>query len=387
MKKVNLLHVVTYLSDGGLEKVVYMIARNLDVKSFTQYVVVLSKSDNRFLEGNFRSENIPVYFFDFDNRLFNIKSIFKNVTELWKLSSLIKKNKIDVIHSHDFFPAFISRLGYLLSFLRFYRVKRNLVTLHNLFFWLRWPHHFINRMLSVFTDYIVCVSNAVRNYSLRRDKIKESKYRVIYNGVEAERYVYDKSVISKYQKEFDFTSENLIVSNIGVLSIRKGQKYLISAFGNLVKRYDHIRLLIFGSEREHEKEIAVEIHNLIIDLNIEKFVKIIPPRDDINKIYNIFDIYVMPSISEGQSLSAIEAMLNGRLCLFSDIEPFKEMIEDKVNGFLFESENTLDLEEKLEYLISKVHDLEEVKSKARSSALKLYDLKKMVGSYEDLYLN
>ena len=60
----------------------------------------------------------------------------------------------------------------------------------------------------------------------------------------------------------------------------------------------------------------------------------------------------MPSITEGLSACAIEALLMERICLFSDIEPFKELVHDGVEGFFFQNKNTDDLTKKLEYIIS-----------------------------------
>jgi len=182
------------------------------------------------------------------------------------------------------------------------------------------------------------------------------------------------------------TNEKIIIANIGVLSIRKGQKYLVESFRILSQKYDNIVLLIFGSGREHEAFIEEELHKMIENYGLNGRVKIINPRKDINLIYNIFDIYVMPSITEGQSLCVIEAMFMERLCLLSDIPSFSEMVEEGVNGFLFKTTDVEDLTNKLEYLIKSYKDLNYIGKSARAIALKKYNKKKMVANYLSVYL-
>jgi len=383
--KRKILHVVTNLSDGGLEKVVYLIIKHLDNSEFAHTVAVLTRNENDFLVERFRNLGVDVVSFDFDNRFLSYKSILKNIPQLSKLVNLIKRKKIQVIHSHDVFPAFVARLAYLFSVFMFCKPKRVIITLHNIYFWLSPVHHFLNKILSTLTYKVVCVSNAVMDYSIKHDKIKRSKYQVIFNGVESDSYSPDTASIQKYYTEFGYKGNEFIIGNVGVLSVRKGQKYLIKAFEQFLKKVPEARLMIIGSERSHEKETAIEVYELIKQFKLENSIRIVAPRDDINKIYNIFSVYAMPSISEGQSLSAIEAMLNARICLFSNIAPFKEMISDGQNGFLFNSEDPSDILNKLEFIHSNFSKLNIIGETARNDALFKYNVVNMSNSYGLLY--
>lgn len=386
-KKTNILHVVTNLSDGGLEKIVFLIVSNNINDKFNHFVAVLTKQDNDFLTDKFVNLNIPINNFNFENRFSGFKSLYKNVIELFHLSKQIKSNNIDIIHTHDFFPAFVSRISVLLCrFIFRFKIKRVYVTLHNIFFWLSPIHHRINKILSRYTDKIICVSKSVYNYSKDHDKIKEEKYIVIYNGVECENFVPERIENTKYRNEFGFKEDDILIGNIGVLSVRKGHKYLLNALPEIIKLYPNIKLVIFGSKRSHEQEIADEIYKIIAENNLVEKIFIFEPRGDINRIYNMFDLFVMPSVSEGLSLCAIEAMLMERICLFSDIDPFKEIIDEGVNGFLFNSGDSIDLQNKLFYIIRNYKNLNITGTTARQIALKKYDVKRMAKEYERLYL-
>ena len=254
-------------------------------------------------------------------------------------------------------------------------------------FWLSPVHHFINRLLGTFTSKIICVSDSVKKYSLENDKITEAKYSIIYNGVNTNNYIPRAPLNEEYRSEFGLNKNDIIIGNVGVLSVRKGQKYLVSAFKRLSERFDNVKLLIFGSRREHELKVADELYDLINKLALNDKVKIFSPRKDLNKIYNIFDLFVMPSITEGLSLSAIEAMLMERICLFSDIPPFKEMINEGINGFMFRSADEGDLFNKMEYIIKNITSFKEAGRKARVDALAKYTSGRMVNEYKALYLS
>ena len=347
-EKIKILHVVSGIADGGLEKVVYMIVSGSQSGEYEHFISVLVKDSNSFLETDFLKLGCRITVFDFENRLFDLSSIKKNLIQIFKLAGYIRKNNIRIVHSHDFFPAFCARLAAVVAgIFYFYKVKKIFVTLHNSFIWLNKYHHFVNRILSLFTSKIICVSGSVLEYSLMHDKINRNKYVVIFNGIDEDLFIPDKSCIDEYRQEFGISNEKLIIANIGVLSIRKGQKYLVESFRILSQKYDNLVLLIFGSGREHEAFIEEELQKMIENYSLNDKVKIINPRKDINRVYNIFDIYVMPSITEGQSLCVIEAMFMERLCLLSDIPSFSEMVEEGVNGFLFKTTDIEDLTNKL----------------------------------------
>lgn len=387
MNRINVLNIITIIHDGGLERHVYYIINKKQNESINHSVVILTKQDNNQLFEKYRDLKINIGLFNFDNKLFGIRAFFNNLQQLFMLAWFIKKNKIDVVHTHDFFPALMSRLSVIIAAMFFFhRVKKVYVTLHIVFTWLKTYHHLINKALSYFTTKIVCLSYAILNYSLQSDRIKRNKYCIIYTGVDTSKFIRMDSFRIDYLKEFGFKEENFVIGNIGVLSIRKGQIYLVKAFNNLIKRYPFLRLIIVGGERPHELDIKSELYDYIRSNELEEFIRILDPRDDIYKLYNVFDVFCMPSVTEGLSACSIEAMLMERVCLFSDIEPFKELVTDKENGYLFINKDAEDLEEKLNFILTNYKSLDYIKKNARKSVLEKFDVKDMVAKYEKLYL-
>ena len=78
-------------------------------------------------------------------------------------------------------------------------------------------------------------------------------------------------------------------------------------------------------------------------------------------------------------------MLVEKLCIFSDIPVFKEIIKEGETGFFFESKNSDSLTEVLSKVLSNIHDYQDMKKLNREFVLENFTLSKMVEKYDDLY--
>ena len=92
----------------------------------------------------------------------------------------------------------------------------------------------------------------------------------------------------------------------------KNHSFLIDLFKEYIKLNANSKLLLVGEGPKQE-----EIKNKIVDLDLTDKVFLLGKRLDVNKIYSALDIYIMPSISEGLSISICEAQVNGLKCYTS----------------------------------------------------------------------
>jgi len=386
LEKKKIINVVTTISDGGLDKLVYHIYEGLDKNIFTVDICLLTKTEETFIFKNIRDICANVYNLDFRNRDVKFGDYLHNLIPFFKLLSLLYRNKYDVVHSHDFFSAFVTRVAVFLGmFLYFRKPKRVYITLHVLNYFLKPVHHFINRQLSRITDKIVCVSKSVFNYSFEKEKIKKEKYIVIYNSVNCDEFFPDENIYKEKRKELGYSETDFIIGNVGVLSVRKGQIYLLKAFNGLKKKFKNIKLVIVGSTRAHEMDIYNELLDYIRANNLRDEIKILGTTEKINELYNIFDLFVMPSVTEGFGLSAFEAMLTEKIVLFSDIPVYRELIEEGKTGFIFKSKSVESLSEKLDYILTHYNELNSMKKYAREFVLNNFSMDKMTEQYNKLY--
>ena len=96
----------------------------------------------------------------------------------------------------------------------------------------------------------------------------------------------------------------------------------------------------------------------------------------------------MPSVIEGFGLALAEALSTEKVVIASDIPPFKEIIQDKVNGLLFRSGEYKEIISKFKEVMNMDKCvLDNMRKNARSTILSNFDSNMMVKKYEDLYVN
>ena len=104
MKKINILFVIRNLEVGGAQELLFTLVNNLNKDTFNSFIICTFEKGP--IEGKFKKINIPVHLIGSDR--------FYNPLTIIKMIYFIKKHKIQVIHSHQYFPDIISRIsGYI----------------------------------------------------------------------------------------------------------------------------------------------------------------------------------------------------------------------------------------------------------------------------------
>ena len=189
----------------------------------------------------------------------------------------------------------------------------------------------------------------------------------------------------KLRNELKLEKNSILIGQVGTFSIRKGQKYLVEAFINIHKEYNDTILVIVGGYRKHEPEIFNEVIQLIKEHRLKDRIRILKTRDDIINVYNGLDLYVMPSVVEGFGLALAEAMACEKVCIASDIPPFKEIITEGYDGFFFNSENVDSLTKVLKNVLDNSGNLNAIGKNARKTIVERFSNDSMVKQYDILY--
>ena len=94
---------------------------------------------------------------------------------------------------------------------------------------------------------------------------------------------------------------------------QKNHDFLIDVFAAVVKEKPDAKLLLIG-EGPLENEIKAKVNRLLLEHN----VLFLGARSDVADLYNVMDIFVLPSFYEGLPVVGVEAQANSLKCLFSD---------------------------------------------------------------------
>lgn len=151
---------------------------------------------------------------------------------------------------------------------------------------------------------------------------------LLKNAIDTNRFTFDKKVRDEYRKALGVDDGTLVVGNVGRLVKTKNQLFLVEVFAELSKK-QNAKLVLIGSGPDE-----LIIRNSISKNNIEDKVVMLGRRDDIEKWYQAFDIYVAPSLYEGFGLSILEAQASNLPCVVSSAIPRDVAMNDSECAFL-----------------------------------------------------
>lgn len=372
-------HVVTNLWDGGIERIVLQIATGLPPEKFATYVYALTP-DNPW-KREFEICGIPVRTYSSRNRGGFLRTFWPNLRTVIQLALDLKKDRIRILNSHDFFPGIMGRSAAYLS-----GIPNVYTTLHNTYDWLTPRHGLVNRIFAHGTKRVISVSKACLQASQGRDKISHERYIVIPNGVDNRRFYPRADAKSRLLSELGWPDDSFIIGNVGTLSPRKDQATLIRAFSLAASSHPSLRLVIVGSQRKHEMGTAIELQQLAQSTNLADKIRFLSERKDIETLEAGFDVFCMPSRVEGFGLALIEAMLSGVPTTVSNIAVFKEIAsEDGASLF----HNVGDHQE-LSRLLIQLYTEPSLRKRLSNLGLQVgrrYTLQRMLDNYAQLYTN
>ena len=206
---------------------------------------------------------------------------------------------------------------------------------------------------------------------------------VIYNGIEDEF----TSDIFKSKAAFGFNDNDIIITLVGRISRLKGHKLLLKTYINHLQENKKVKLLFVGSPVDGQEYYLHEVETIIKDNMLNNFVKIIQYTKNLNQIWNIADIAVIPSTeAESFGLVAAEAMLAQKPVIAANHGGLQEIVVNKKTGFLVEPKNEIALAEALKKLIDNPELRTAFGIAGHETALNKFTVEKYVNSFEAVFM-
>lgn len=292
-KKIKILQIVPSLSmANGVAACICNYFINMDKTNFEFTFATLNDRDHgryKMIEDN-GGKIVELY------RNCNVFQYIK------KIDDFFKNNKFDIVHCN------VANTGVIfLYFAKKYNVKVRILHSHatssadKLFKKIR------NNIISVFTkkfanEYFACSEAAGKAMFGRKE------YFVLNNCVDYQKFKYDEILRKKLRKKYNVEND-FVIGNIGRLCNQKNQKFLIE----LLTKLTNCKLMIIGNGplENYLKEYAYK-------MNVQDRIIFTGSISNTNEIYNVFDVFALPSIYEGLPVVGVEAQANGLPCTFSE---------------------------------------------------------------------
>jgi glycosyltransferase involved in cell wall biosynthesis len=108
-------------------------------------------------------------------------------------------------------------------------------------------------------------------------------------------------------------------------------------------------------------------------------------QDNVAELLNAFDVFVLPSLTEGMSNTILEAMATGLPVLATRVGGNPELVEDRVTGMLFTPGDAEKLAAQMDILLGDEVLRGRYGSEARRRTVADFSLDRMLANYRDLY--
>jgi len=329
-RKIKVAHIIARMITGGADENTLFTVQGLNKDRYEVDLIMGEEFDESIFD-KVKNNNFDII------QIKGLKwklNFLHDPIVLIKLIKLMRKNHYDIVHTHTTKAGILGRIAG--------RIAGVPVIVHGLHgstfeafdsWLLNWLLFLFERLTGRFTDAYISVSGVLSEKYVERRIGKKENYHTVYSGMQLETFygVRGKINCRKKREEFGIGVGDFIIGNVARLETRKGHKFLIDAFKNVVEKQknSHVKLLIIG---EGNKRKILESY--VKELNLENKVIFTGYREDVEELMAMMDIFVLTSLREGLPRVLVQAAAVGIPSVAFNVDGVPEIIRDDYNGFL-----------------------------------------------------
>ncbi|PIB31207.1 hypothetical protein BFP77_02425 [Maribacter sp. 4U21] len=371
--------VVMRFGKDGLATNILELTRGLVQKGHELHIITSGfrrtpSTNNHFFEAlqtEFQTLGVSLHYFEepYGNKL---KKGITSLTSLFKIRGALKKINPEVIHCHS--PN--------LTFIPWLMGKKYISTVHadTITPNARYKHPTL----------LIAVSKGSKEFTERVMNSPPKSIRMVYHGI-SERFatVIPKNELEQLKKTNTIPTDKIIIGFVGRISEMKGTDILVEAIGKYLTdaTREKIHLVLVGDYLNKDKEKWLA--EMLRKQKLEYCTTVLPFQDP-KPLYQLFDVFVLPSRSDTFGLVAVEAMMSGCCTLRADSNGAYDQIDHGINGMIFQMENAPQLGQQLEQVLTDESLRQEMAKKGKQKALINFTNERMIKNtitvYEELIM-
>jgi glycosyltransferase involved in cell wall biosynthesis len=240
----------------------------------------------------------------------------------------------------------------------------------------------LRRLAYGMADVVLTVTAQLRDYHSRQAWIAPDRIRVIYNGVDTNRFAPNAKARFAIREQLGIRPEAFVFGSVGRLVAIKDHYTILRAGEILQRRGISFHILLVGSGPELD--------------GLQKYVSQSPElrgqvhfagaTQDVPDWLNAMDVFVLSSIGEGMSNTLLEAMASALPVLVTRVGGNTEVLTDEC-GWLFTPGDAETLASKLQVLAADSNLRRQVGYAVQLRAVRLFSLQRMAENYRRLYFD
>ena len=355
----RVLHVTHEMGVGGTQQVINQLVQNLDASEYECRIACLDGEIGMIGE-ELQEQGVAFH-------VFNRNAGFDRAL-IGSLRALLRSEKIDVIHCHQYTPYIYGVLAAMFTGVKI------VFTEHGRFYPDRysWKRRLVNPLLGYFTNSIIAISSATADALAHYEWFARKTIRVIYNGTAP----HESQANSGFRATLGIDADDIVYGTIARFDEIKNLPMMIEGFSRVHKTNPKSRLLLVG-----DGEKRAELEQLVDQLNLRDSVIFTGYQSETSKYMSIIDLYLLTSFSEGTSMTLLEAMSNATCSIVTAVGGNIELIEHLISGVVVDSGDTESL---ADWMVGLAEDAEE-RRRLGGQAKAVFDSKFSVSTMVDQY--
>jgi len=368
-KKIRVLEMIDDATIGGGQVHVLMLAKHLDHNTFE---VSIACKEHGFLTDEARKHGIEVIPVSMDNHL-SLKTFLAT-------TRILRQSNFDILHTHGGTAGFWGRMCGVFAGRPRIRIHSyhgmHYLSKHNVS---SFRLQMTDRFLLCLSDKVVCVCESDFKKGLQAGIVTAKKGVIIHNGIEAKNFR-DFKRRDALRAEFGLKESDILFGNVGRLHRQKGQRYLIDAFQKVKNKNPQAELWIVG-----EGELREELKKGALDSGVYDSVHFLGARTDIPEILSAIDIFVLPSLWEGQPITILEALAAGKAVIATNVDGIADILVNEKNALLVPPKDSHALSVAMNKMIQDRELRARISSAAINTMSEKFTAERMAGLIGELY--
>ncbi len=297
MQPIRILQIVPNMHAAGLETLIMNLYRNID-RTKIQFDFLVHYTEKCFYDDEIESMGGHIYRLSFRED----GNIIKYLKDL---NAFFKTHKYQIVHGHMASTAF-----FYLKYAKKYGVPIRILHSHNTSTertFKGFVKHQLLKLSTIYANYYFACGKLAGEY-LYGNK----KFEIVHNAIDLNKFKKDNSIRCKMRNEYNI-SNDFIIGHIGRFNTQKNHRFLINMFEQFHKENTSSKLILVG-----EGELEKEIKHLVEEKGLSDSVMFLGVIKDTNAIYNMIDVFALPSLFEGLPVVGVESQATECITLMSD---------------------------------------------------------------------
>jgi glycosyltransferase involved in cell wall biosynthesis len=366
VRKIRVMHVTTSRAMGGSERMFTHLIPHFDKTRFVSCLMCFGSPSPTSEE--WKASGIEVHHLNMDKPI--------SVIGVIRCMKLLRQWKPDILMVYGLRANLMARPAAWLC-----RVPVFVTGQRGIEDWKGRFAVFLERTTSVFVDLYIGNSQACCDMLARREKIASRKLYVIPNGIHLKVPDNIDKRTKEIRTQYKIPPDSIVIGTVGRLDPIKGHQFFIAAAQIVLRKHPEAFFVLVGKDSHNSKlqtmAQQMQIHSRVCFAGYSKEVAV---------WLNCFDIFVLPSLSEGMPVSVIEAIFMSKPVIATSVGGTPEVIQDGQTGLLIPPADPERVAEAIITMIENPELRHKFAQAGHKRALSHFTVDRMTKRYEDIFI-